>query len=155
MHSEHKLKAKLQSYAPRVCGIRQHANNTRRRRVSGWVLKKLQKGAWPQKLVKQAKAARACFRRFFAAPTPSAAFANQPCKFLQQATRASQRCKLPQSETLTSQLGKFLKRNMSQPAVQVYFHCGGCIQPRHRGEPVSCDGCFLHPPGVMSEDAEK
>ena len=61
----------------------------------------------------------------------------------------------PQSETLTSQLGKFLKRNMSQPAVQVYFHCGGCIQPRHRDEPVSCDGCFLHPPGVMSEDAEK
>ena len=93
MHSEHKLKAKLQACAPRVCGIGQHANNTRRRRVSGWVMKKLQKGAWPQKLVKQAKAARACFRRFFAAPTPSAAL-------------ASQLGKLPKSTTLASQLGK-------------------------------------------------
>ena len=34
-------------------------------------MKKLQKGAWPQKPVKQAIAARACFRRFFAAHTPS------------------------------------------------------------------------------------
>ena len=34
-------------------------------------MKKLQKGAWPQKLVSPAKAARACFRRFFAAHTPS------------------------------------------------------------------------------------
>ena len=40
-------------------------------------MKKSQKGAWPQKLVKQAKAARACFRRFFAAHTPSPKHANQ------------------------------------------------------------------------------
>ena len=52
-----------------------------KRRVSGWVMKKLQKGAWPQKLIKQAKAARACFRRFFAAPTPSAALAHHLGKF--------------------------------------------------------------------------
>ena len=90
MHSEHKIKAKLQACAPRVCGIRQHANNTRRRRVSGWVLKKLQKGAWPQKPVKPAKVARACFRRFFAAPTPSAALASHLCKFPQSETRAHQ-----------------------------------------------------------------
>ena len=102
MHSEHKLKAKPQTCAPRVCGIRQHADNIRRRRVSGWVMKKLQKGAWPQKPVKQAKAARACFRRFFAAPTPSAALASQLGKF-------------PKSTTLASQLGEY-------PQAQHVFH---------------------------------
>ena len=50
MHSEHKLKAKLQGYAPRACGIRypvfrSEPANIAKRRVSGWVLKKLQKGA--------------------------------------------------------------------------------------------------------------
>ena len=103
MHSEHKSKAKPQSYAPRVCGIQKYANNTRRRRVSGWVMKKSQKGAWPQKLVLPAKAARACFRRFFAAPTPSAALASQLGKF-------------PQSEK-TSQLDKF-PRAKRQPATR-------------------------------------
>ena len=60
---------------------------------SGCAMKKLQKGAWPQKPVLPAKAARACFRRFFAAPTPSAALASQLGKFprakRQPATRAS------------------------------------------------------------------
>ena len=40
-------------------------------------MKKLQKGAWLQKLVLPAKAARACFRRFFAAHTPSPKPAHQ------------------------------------------------------------------------------
>ena len=40
-------------------------------------MKKSQKGAWPQKLVLPTKAARACFRRFFAAHTPSPKHANQ------------------------------------------------------------------------------
>ena len=106
MHSDYKLKSKLQGYAPRVCGIGQHANNTRRRRVSGWVLKKSQKGAWPQKPVKQAKAARACFRRFFAAPTPSAALAHHLGEHPPNVARASQRCRLPQNAKLTHQLGK-------------------------------------------------
>ena len=76
-----------------VSGIHKRISQLRRRRVSGWVMKKLQKGAWPQKLVLPAKAARACFRRFFAAPTPSAALASQLGKFprakRQPATRAS------------------------------------------------------------------
>ena len=83
------------------------ANNTRRRRVSGWVLKKLQKGAWPQKPVKQAKAARAGFRRFFAAPTPSAALAHQLGKFPPSAALAHQLGKFPTSAALAHQLGKF------------------------------------------------
>ena len=110
MHSEHKLKAKPQTYAPRVCGIRQHADNIRRRRVSGWVMKKLQKGAWPQKPVKQAKAARACFRRFFAAPTPSAALASQLGKFPRSAALAHQPSKFPKSTALANQLCKFPQR---------------------------------------------
>ena len=103
MHSELGFKAKLQGYAPRACGIRypvfrSEPANIARRRVSGWVLKKLQKGAWPQKPVKQAKAARACFRRFFAAPTPSAALAHQLGKFPQSATLAQQLRKFPRAK---------------------------------------------------------
>ena len=44
---------------------------------SGCAMEKLQKGAWPQKPVSPAKAARACFRRFFAAHTPSPKPAHQ------------------------------------------------------------------------------
>ena len=104
MHSEYKLKAKPQTCAPRVCGIRQHANNTRRRRVSGWVMKKLQKGAWPQKPVLPAKAARACFRRFFAAPTPSAALASQLCKF-PRAKRQPATCASSPERNTSHQIG--------------------------------------------------
>ncbi len=133
MHSEHKLKAKLQAYAPRVCGIRQHANNTRRRRVSGWVMKKLQKGAWPQKPVQPTKAARACFRRFFAAPTPSAALASQlgklpqsekvsqpPARVPQSETSASQPCKFPRARKLAITLANIPKCNPSPPHWQPF-----------------------------------
>ena len=44
---------------------------------SGCAMEKSQKGAWPQKPVLPAKAARACFRRFFAAHTPSPKPAHQ------------------------------------------------------------------------------
>ena len=112
MHSEYKLKAKLQACTPRACGIRypvfrSEPANIAKRRVSGWVMKKLQKGAWPQKPVLPAKAARACFRRFFAAPTPSAALASQLGKFPSARKLASQRCKFPQSVNLAHQLGVY------------------------------------------------
>ena len=119
MHSELGFKAELQSYAPRVCGIQKYANNTRRRRVSGWVLKKLQKGAWPQKLVKQAKAARACFRRFFAASTPSAALASQRGKLPQSKTLASQLCKFPRAKRQPADRASSLECNPSPSTVQI------------------------------------
>ena len=70
-------------------------------------MKKLQKGAWPQKPVKQAKAARACFRKFFAAPTPSAALANQLCKLPQSEKVSQPPVQVPPSATLASHLCKF------------------------------------------------
>ena len=73
--------------APRVCGIRAfglHSSVFKGAPAkpcklwgSGCAMKKSQKGAWPQKPVFPAKAARACFRRFFAAHTPSPEPAHQ------------------------------------------------------------------------------
>ena len=114
-----------------VSGVHKRTSQACRRRVSGWVMKKLQKGAWPQKLVKQAKAARACFRRFFAAPTPSAALAHQLGKFPQPANDASS----PRARKLANHLCKFPERNGSQPTVQapqqatLAHHAGKHPQP--------------------------
>ena len=96
-------------------------------------MKKSQKGAWPQKPVKQAKAARACFRRFFAAPTPSAALASQlgklpqsekvsqpPARVPQSETSASQPCKFPRARKLAITLANIPKRNPSPPRWQPF-----------------------------------
>ena len=123
MHSECKTKQshKAAHHGFAVSGIHKRISQACRRRVSGWVLKKLQKGAWPQKPVLPAKAARACFRRFFAVPTPSAALAHQlgkfPSKQPQPANSASSPAsnpsqptrQVPQQATPASQLGKFPK----------------------------------------------
>ena len=133
-----------------VSGIHKRISQACRRRVSGWVMKKSQKGAWPQKLVLPAKAARACFRRFFAASTPSAALASQLGKFpkakRQPATCASSPkrnisqppVQVPQSETLAHQLGKFPRSPAQQPsesplaaAICMYYEFNSCSRTTH------------------------
>ena len=152
MHSEHKLKAKLQSYAPRVCGIRypvfrSEPANIAKRRVSGWVMKKSQKGAWPQKPVKQAKAARACFRRFFAAPTPSAALASQPCK-LPHSEKASQpKGQVPPGATLAHPVGMHLQTHRRSNNQKAKFSSRWNQEPDYSPHAASfCAYCIANLP---------
>ena len=76
----------------------------------------MQKGAWPQKPVKPAKAARACFRRFFAAPTPSAALANHPGKFPKTQHEPTNCASSPKRESQPASCASSLRSNASPPS---------------------------------------
>ena len=109
MHSEHKLKAKLQSYPPRACGIRySQANQPSLQATGEWVGdEKIAERRVATKARITSQSSPRVFSEIFCSTHPERGARQPTVQVPQSETLASQRCKFPQSVNLAHQLGVY------------------------------------------------